>query len=109
MIVRSTTEHMINFSSQASVRTPCAIMTNRGDVNVENPTNGYIRCTLYLALEVEQKYLIEKAFPSVISTCLHPDNGIDEEEHGNEEADIWQSLEGLNERPQEDSYGVALS
>lgn len=40
---------------------------------------------------------------------LHPNDGIDEEEHGDEQADVWQSLEGLDEGPQENSDGVTLS
>ena len=33
---------------------------------------------------------------------LHPDDGVDEEEHGDEEDDVGQGLERLDERPQED-------
>ena len=39
---------------------------------------------------------------------LHPNDGIDEEEHGDEQADVRQSLEGLDEGPQENSDGVTL-
>lgn len=47
-----------------------------------------------------------------MSACLpdlHANDGVDEEEHGDEQADIRQSLEGLDEGPQEDPDGVALS
>lgn len=47
-----------------------------------------------------------------LSACLpdlHANDGVDEEEHGDEQADIGQSLEGLDEGPQEDADGVALS
>lgn len=47
-----------------------------------------------------------------MSACLpdlHANDGVDEEEHGDEQADIGQSLEGLDEGPQEDPDGVALS
>lgn len=43
-----------------------------------------------------------------IISHLHADDGIDEEEHSNEQADVGQSLEGLNEGPQEDADGVTL-
>jgi len=39
---------------------------------------------------------------------LHADDGVDEEEHGDEEADVGQRLEGLDEGPQQDADGVAL-
>lgn len=34
----------------------------------------------------------ETVHPVVASTHLHPDDGVDEEQHGDEEADIWQCL-----------------
>lgn len=40
---------------------------------------------------------------------LHADDGVDEEEHGDEQADVGQSLEGLDEGPQKDPDGVTLS
>lgn len=40
---------------------------------------------------------------------LHAYDGVDEEEHGDEQADIRQSFEGLDEGPQEDPNGVSLS
>lgn len=40
---------------------------------------------------------------------LHPDDGVDEEEHRDEQADVWQRLERLHERPQQDPDGVALA
>ena len=40
---------------------------------------------------------------------LHADDGVDEEEHGDEQADVRQSLEGLNEGPQENPDGVTLA
>ena len=42
------------------------------------------------------------------SPYLHPDNSVDEEEHCNEQDDIWKSLERLDERPEQDPDGVAL-
>lgn len=39
---------------------------------------------------------------------LHPDDGIDEEQHGNEQDDVGKSLERLDEGPQKDTDGVAL-
>lgn len=40
---------------------------------------------------------------------LHANDGVDKEEHGNEQANVGQSLEGLDEGPQKDPDGVALS
>jgi hypothetical protein len=40
---------------------------------------------------------------------LHPDDSVDEEEHGDEQDDVGQSLEGLDKRPQENPDGVALT
>lgn len=40
---------------------------------------------------------------------LHADNCVDEEEHGDEQADVGQGFEGLHERPEENADGVALS
>lgn len=40
---------------------------------------------------------------------LHADDGVDKEEHGDEEADVGQRFEGLDEGPQKDADGVALS
>lgn len=42
-------------------------------------------------------------------THLHPDNRIDEEEHGNQQANIRQRLEWLHERPKQNTNGVALA
>lgn len=39
---------------------------------------------------------------------LHANDGVDEEEHSNEQADIRQSLEWLNKGPEEDADGVTL-
>lgn len=39
---------------------------------------------------------------------LHADDGVDEKEHGDEQADIGQGLEGLHEGPQENPDGVTL-
>ena len=40
---------------------------------------------------------------------LHPDDGVDEEQHPNQEDYIRQRLEGLYEGPQQYSDGVALA
>lgn len=40
---------------------------------------------------------------------LHADYCIDEEEHGDEQADVGQRFEGLHESPEENADGVALS
>lgn len=40
---------------------------------------------------------------------LHADNCVDEEEHGDEQADVGQGFEGLHKRPEENADGVALS
>lgn len=40
---------------------------------------------------------------------LHADDCVDEEEHGDEQADVGQGLEGLDESPQENADGVTLS
>lgn len=34
-------------------------------------------------------------------TRLHADDGVDEEDHGDEQADVGQGLEGLDEGPEE--------
>lgn len=39
---------------------------------------------------------------------LHADDCVDEEEHGDEQADVGQSLEGLDKSPQENTDGVTL-
>ena len=43
-----------------------------------------------------------------VAEQLHAHNGVDEEQHGDEEDDVGQGLERLDERPQEDPDGVAL-
>lgn len=40
---------------------------------------------------------------------LHADDCVDEKEHGDEQADVGQSLEGLDKSPQENADGVTLS
>lgn len=40
---------------------------------------------------------------------LHANNGVDEEKHGDEEANVWESFEGLDEGPKENPDRVALS
>ena len=40
---------------------------------------------------------------------LHANDGVDEEEHEDEQTDVGQGLEGLEERPQQKSDGVALT
>lgn len=40
---------------------------------------------------------------------LHANDRVDEEEHGDEKADVGQGFEGLHEGPQENADGVALS
>lgn len=40
---------------------------------------------------------------------LHANNGIDKEEHSDEQAHVGQGFEGLYEGPQEDADGVTLS
>lgn len=40
---------------------------------------------------------------------LHANDGVDEEEHGDEEANIWERFEGLDEGPKENPDCVALS
>ncbi len=37
---------------------------------------------------------------TIADIYLHSDNCIDEEEHDNEQSNVWQSLEWLDERPQ---------
>ncbi len=44
-----------------------------------------------------------------IAEHLHANYGVDEKEHSNEQAYIWQSLERLYERPQQNANGVALA
>ena len=39
---------------------------------------------------------------------LHADDGVDEEEHADEEDDVGQRLERLHERPQQDPDRLAL-
>ncbi len=43
-----------------------------------------------------------------VAEDLHADDGVDEEEHGDEQDDVGQRLEGLHERPQQDPDGLAL-
>ena len=40
---------------------------------------------------------------------LHADDGVDEEEHADEEDDVGQRLERLHERPQQDPDRLALA
>lgn len=40
---------------------------------------------------------------------LHSDDGVDEEEHGDQQDDVGQGLEGLDERPEQDPDRVALA
>ena len=40
---------------------------------------------------------------------LHADDGVDEEEHADEEDDVGQRLERLHERPQQDPDRLALT
>ena len=48
--------------------------------------------------------------PSTVCVAhLHADDGVDEEQHGDEQADVRQSFEGLNEGPQKDPDGVTLT
>ena len=48
-------------------------------------------------------------FSSFLEQDLHADDGVDEEQHGNEQDDVGQGLEGLDEGPEQDSDRVALS
>ena len=43
-----------------------------------------------------------------VAKDLHADDGVDEEEHGDEQDDIGEGLERLHEGPEEDADGVAL-
>lgn len=43
-----------------------------------------------------------------MGTYLHADDGVDEEQHGDEKTHIGQCLERLDERPQQYAYGVTL-
>lgn len=43
------------------------------------------------------------------TTYLHADDGINEEEHRDEQTHVRQSLERLDECPQQDADGVALT
>lgn len=43
------------------------------------------------------------------TTYLHANDGVDEEEHGDQEANVRQRLEGLYEGPKEYANGVALT
>lgn len=54
-----------------------------------------------------QQLLIQET--DLCLTNLHADDCVDEEEHGDEQADVGQSLEGLDESPQENADGVTLS
>ena len=40
---------------------------------------------------------------------LHANDGIDKEEHSDEQANVWESFKGLDEGPQENPDRVALS
>ena len=44
----------------------------------------------------------------VVILHLHADDGVDEEEHGQKEADVGQRLERLHESPEQNADGVAL-
>ena len=46
---------------------------------------------------------------SNVSKDLHTNDGIDEEQHGNQQNDIRQGFEGLYKSPQQYSNGVTLS
>lgn len=55
-----------------------------------------------------QQLLIQETDFHFLSN-LHADDCVDEEEHGDEQADVGQSLEGLDKSPQENADGVTLS
>lgn len=44
----------------------------------------------------------------IVLPHLHADNCIDEEEHGDEQADVRQGFEGLHKSPEENADCVAL-
>ena len=43
-----------------------------------------------------------------VAKDLHADDGVDEEQHGDEQDDVGEGLERLHEGPEEDADGVAL-
>ena len=45
---------------------------------------------------------------SYVAKDLHSNDGVDEKEHGDQQNNIGQCLEGLDERPQKNSDGIAL-
>ena len=46
---------------------------------------------------------------SNVSEDLHSDDGINEEQHGDEQNDIRQSFEWLNKSPKQNTNGVTLA
>lgn len=59
-------------------------------------------------------YILASCSPGCISTHLHSNDGIDEEQHGNEQADIRQSLKtnintGSSESEQKQIHGTTKS
>ena len=44
-----------------------------------------------------------------VAKDLHPDDGVDEEQHGDQENDVRKSFETLHECPEENPDGVSLA
>ena len=59
-------------------------------------------------LEVDVAVVLGVRVEADVTEDLHPDDCVDEEQHGDEQDDVGQGLEGLNESPKQDSDGVTL-
>ena len=60
-------------------------------------------------MEVDMTVVFSVRIESDISKYLHPNDGINEKQHGNKQNDIGQCFEGLYKSPQQDSNSVSLS
>ena len=59
-------------------------------------------------MEVDMSVVFGVRIESDVSEDLHSNDGVDEEEHCQEEADVGQRFERLHEGPQQDADRVAL-
>ena len=59
-------------------------------------------------LEVDVSVVLRPRDEPEVPKDLHPDDGVDEEEHGDQQDDVRERLEGLDEGPEEDPDGLAL-
>ena len=60
-------------------------------------------------LEVDVPVVLGARDELEVAEDLHADDGVDKEEHGNEEDDVGKGLEGLDKSPEQDADGLALA